>query len=496
MLYAGAQVVWPSFYKLWHGDLRHVCREMGNCGCSCKCCCLLCSKKEEKESIKRRRVTSLYDYRGRTLKDLKLNKGDILEVIEETQHWLYVKKRTVKGDKQKGVVEEQGYVPKDFVKPVDSLEAKPWYFENIKNRIEAKRCLLRPDNSEGAFLVWRSTQNNYFYLSVKNGLHARHYKIQEGETGKQFYLVSQKTFQTLCELVDYYSKHEDGLCTQLNSPCVMLDRPSLPSLSYEAEWEVDRSSLTRVEKLGSGEFAEVWHGVWNNKIDVAIKEFRGKQMNSLWTFLTVISPEIQTEIKIMKEFQHARLLKLYGVCTVSEPFCIITELMKNGSLKKYLISKCKNATSANIVIKTNKGMAYLESKSIVHRDLRADNILLTDMQFCKIADFGLAQFNLPGDREIPVKWMAPEIFHGKEYTSKCDVWSFGILLTEIITYGSDPYPDKMACIKAVQRGYRMEQPQECPPALYDIMLICWRTIPEERPGFIELQDSYLTLIFY
>ncbi|XP_066524443.1 tyrosine-protein kinase Src42A isoform X2 [Hoplias malabaricus] len=464
---------------------------MGNCGCSCECC-LPCCKKEEKKPIKPRRVMSRYEYHCRTLKDLKINRGDILEVIDETPHWLYVKKRTVNGDKQKGFVEEQGYVPKDFVKPLDSLEAKPWYFENVRNRIEAKRCLQRPENHEGAFLVWRSTETNYLYLSVKNGPHARHYKIREGEIEKQFYLVNQKTFPTLCELVDYYSNQE-RLCTRLNAPCVMLDRPSLPCLSYDALWEVDRSLLTKVEKLGSGEFAEVWHGVWNNMIDVAIKEFR------------VSNPEIQTEINIMKEIQHERLLQLYGVCTVNQPFCIVTELMKNGSLKKHLIShRMKKDIAFSLMIgfavQVTEGMAYLESNNIVHRDLRADNILLTDMQFCKIADFGLAHFALPGDHEhtsvkIPVKWMAPEIFCGNKYTSQCDVWSFGILLTEIITYGNDPYPelDKIKCILAIRRGYRMECPSDCPLTLYEIMLLCWSTNPEDRPGFTALKHRLMAL---
>uniref|UniRef100_W5JZX1 Tyrosine-protein kinase n=1 Tax=Astyanax mexicanus TaxID=7994 RepID=W5JZX1_ASTMX len=460
---------------------------MGNCGCSCcKCCCWLCCKEEPKQH-KPIRVTSLYDYRCRTLRDLKLNKGDILEVIEENQHWLYVRKCSVKN--------QEGYVPKVLVKPVDSLEAKVWYFENVTKRIEAKRCLLRPENNEGAYLVWRSAENHFFYLSVKDGPYVRHYRIKEGEAGKLFFLVSQKTFPTVSDLVEHYSKNQDGLCTQLNAPCVMLDRPSLPTLSYDAEWEVDRSSLAKVEKLGSGEFAEVWHGVWNKNIDVAIKEFR------------VISPEIQTEIKIMKEYKHERLLKLYGVCTVSEPFCLITELMKNGSLKKYLISHRERKDIAfslmiDFAVQVTEGMAYLESKNIVHRDLRADNILLTDMQFCKIADFGLADFTLPGDREstfavkVPIKWMAPEIFDNQVYTSKCDVWSFGILLTEIVTYGNDPYPDKdkLACIQAIRRGYRMEQPQACPSSLYEIMKLCWRTDPDERPGFTVLQEKLMGLV--
>ncbi|XP_026858264.1 tyrosine-protein kinase SRK3 [Electrophorus electricus] len=466
---------------------------MGNCTCYCKSCPLLCSEQEDEETAKTNRAyKSLYNYQCHTLMDLKLSRGDILEVIEETQHWLYVKKHTVK-DKN-GIVKEEGYVPRNYVKPVTSLEANLWYFENIKTRIEAKRCLLRPENSEGAFLVWRSSKNHHFYLSVKNEPHARHYRIKEQETDQRFYLVIQKTFKTLSELVQSYSKHQDGLCTRLSHPCVMLDVPTLPSLSVDAQWEVDRSLLTKVKKLGSGEFAEVWQGVWDKKIDVAIKELRA------------VSPEIHTEIKIMKELHHERLLKLYAVCTISEPFCIITELMKNGSLKKYLINHKEKkdieySLMIDFAVQIAEGMAYLESKNIVHRDLRADNILLTDMQSCKIADFGLAQFTFQMDQNIssvkvPVKWMAPEIFDGREYTTKCDVWSFGVLLTEIITYGNNPYPDqdKTACIQAIQRGERMKRPLDCPLALYDIMLLCWIFNPQERPCFTELQDRLMALV--
>lgn len=133
--------------------------------------------------------------------------------------------------------------------------------------------------------------------------------------------------------------------------------------------------------------------------------------------------------------------------------------------------------------------------------------------------------------KVPVKWMAPEIFSGKSYTKKCDVWSFGILLTEIVTYGNDPYPgkekwmntlfikyiimnkdyllrycypsaslflsldhNKAACIQAIQRGYRMTRAADCPQTLYDIMLLCWHSNPNERPTFMELQERLMTLI--
>ncbi|XDV42726.1 hypothetical protein PO909_011343 [Leuciscus waleckii] len=463
---------------------------MGNS--SCKRCRWCCRTKKEQPSINRHRVKSIHDYPSRTIWDLNLKKGDVLEVISETEYWLFVRRQTAKVDGSK--VQEHGYVPKDFVKPLDSVEAELWYFENVKMRIEARRCLLRPQNHEGAFLIWKCCENNNYYLSVRNGPHVRHYRIKQRESEKQFFLVHHTPFQTLRELVEFYSKNEGGLCTKLHEPCVKLDQPAPLTLSFDSKWEVERSSLIRIKKLGSGAFADVWQGLWNKTTDVAIKEFK-----------VVNYPYIKTEIDIMKELHHERLLRLYAVCTTSEPVCLVTELMKNGSLKTFLIGHKEKqdlefSLMMDFAVQITEGMAYIENK-IVHRDLRAENILLTDMQCCKIADFGLAQINLPGNRvssdiRVPVKWMAPEIFDNQEYTSKSDVWSFGILLTEIITYGDDPYPgqDKMTCVRAIQRGERMQRPPGCPEALYDIMLLCWRPNPEERPTFTELQEKLMALI--
>lgn len=137
---------------------------MGNS--SCKRCCRCCQTKKEQPSINRKRVTSIHDYLSRTKSDLNLKKGDVLEVISETEYWLYVRRQTAKVDGSKHIVQELGYVPKDFVKPLDSVEAELWYFENVKMRIEARRCLLRPQNDEGAFLIWKCYENNnYYYYS-------------------------------------------------------------------------------------------------------------------------------------------------------------------------------------------------------------------------------------------------------------------------------------------------------------------------------------------
>ncbi|GCB76838.1 hypothetical protein scyTo_0015562 [Scyliorhinus torazame] len=143
-------------------------------------------------------------------------------------------------------------------------------------------------------------------------------------------------------------------------------------------------------------------------------------------------------------------------------------------------------------------MTYLEEKCYIHRDLRTENILLTEMLSCKIADFGLArllengQCRLSLDIKVPIKWMAPEIFINNIYTTKSDVWSFGVLLTEIVTFGDMPFPDKenTEFVKDLMNGV-MPPPAGCPESFHDMMLQCWEQESEKRPTFKQLQNTLM-----
>lgn len=143
-----------------------------------------------------------------------------------------------------------------------------------------------------------------------------------------------------------------------------------------------------------------------------------------------------------------------------------------------------------------EGMAYIERMNSIHRDLRAANILVSETLCCKIADFGLAriidsEYTAQEGAKFPIKWTAPEAIHFGVFTIKADVWSFGILLMEIITYGRVPYPgmSNPEVIRSLERGYRMPRPDACPPELYrDVIAECWRGRPEERPTFEFLQS--------
>ena len=131
------------------------------------------------------------------------------------------------------------------------------------------------------------------------------------------------------------------------------------------------------------------------------------------------------------------------------------------------------------------GMAYLESQNYIHRDLAARNVLVGDNNIVKIADFGLARLIKEDEYEarvgarFPIKWTAPEAANYSRFSIKSDVWSFGILLTELVTYGRLPYPGmtNAEVLSQVEHGYRMPMPPNCNPALYEIMLECWHKDP-------------------
>ncbi|XP_072403212.1 tyrosine-protein kinase Src42A isoform X1 [Diabrotica undecimpunctata] len=365
-----------------------------------------------------------------------------------------------------------------------------WYFRKIK-RIEAEKKLLLPENEHGAFLIRDSeSRHNDYSLSVRDGDTVKHYRIRQLDEGG-FFIARRSTFRTLQELVVHYSNDADGLCVNLCKPCVQVEKPQPEGLSHRTrdQWEIERSSLKFIRKLGHGQFGEVWEGMWNNTTAVAIKTLKPGTMDP---------KDFLAEAQIMKKLRHRKLIQLFAVCTVEEPIYIITELMRNGSLLEYLQGKGKSLKLTQLIdmaAQIAAGMAYLESQNYIHRDLAARNVLVAEGNEVKIADFGLARLIKEDEYEarvgarFPIKWTAPEAANYSKFSIKSDVWSFGILLTELVTYGRIPYPGmtNAEVLHQVEHGYRMPAPQSCPPPLYDIMLECWNRDPMRRPTFETLQ---------
>ncbi|XP_068198252.1 tyrosine-protein kinase Blk isoform X2 [Antennarius striatus] len=423
-----------------------------------------------------------YDFKSTNESDLPFKKGDKLRVLQENGEW-WVAQSLVTG--------QEGFIPCNYVARADTLEVEKWFFSDI-TRKETERLLLAPGNKKGVFLVRESeTSPGSFSLSIRDhvieqGDVVKHYKIRCLDKGG-FYISPSKSFPTLQELVKYYSRNADGLCRRLYAPC----KAKAPQQPWaHDQWEIPRESLKMVKKLGAGQFGEVWMGYYKNTQRVAIKTLKEGTME----------PEaFLQEANLMKKLQHERLVRLHAVVT-KEPILIVTEFMVNGCLLDFLKTDEGKRLNLNKLIdmaaQIAEGMAYIERRNYIHRDLRAANILVNETMHCKIADFGLAriiesEYTAHEGAKFPIKWTSPEAINFGRFSIKSDVWSFGILLTEIVTYGRIPYPGMTnpEVIRSLDRSYRMPCPDGCPKELYDIMKMCWKENPEDRPTFEFLQNT-------
>ncbi|KAK2546526.1 hypothetical protein Q9966_000301 [Columba livia] len=434
---------------------------------------------------------ALYDYEARTEDDLSFQKGEKFHIINNTEGDWWEARSLSSGT--------TGYIPSNYVAPVDSIQAEEWYFGKI-GRKDAERQLLCHGNCRGTFLIRESeTTKGAYSLSIRDwdeakGDHVKHYKIRKLDNGG-YYITTRAQFDTVQQLVQHYVECNDGLCHLLTRPCPAM-KPQTLGLAKDA-WEIARESINLDQKLGMGCFGDVWMGTWNGTTKVAVKTLKPGTM----------SPEaFLEEAQIMKRLRHDKLVQLYAVVS-EEPIYIVTEFMSQGSLLDFLKDGdgryLKLPQLVDMAAQIAAGMAYIERMNYIHRDLRAANILVGDNLVCKIADFGLArliednEYTARQGAKFPIKWTAPEAALFGKFTIKSDVWSFGILLTELVTKGRVPYPgmNNREVLEQVERGYRMPCPGSCPPSLHEVMVQCWKREPEERPTFEYLQsflEDYFT----
>ncbi|KAM9676302.1 proto-oncogene tyrosine-protein kinase ROS isoform 3-T3 [Dama dama] len=274
-----------------------------------------------------------------------------------------------------------------------------------------------------------------------------------------------------------------------------------------------REKLTLRLLLGSGAFGEVYEGtavdilgVGSGETKVAVKTLKkGSTDQEKIEFLK--------EAHLMSKFNHPNILKQLGVCLLNEPQYIILELMEGGDLLTYLRKARMTPfhgpllTLVDLVdlgVDISKGCVYLEQMHFIHRDLAARNCLVSMKDYTspsrivKIGDFGLARdiykndyYRKRGEGLLPVRWMAPESLMDGIFTTQSDVWSFGILIWEILTLGHQPYPahSNLDVLNYVQTGGRLEPPRNCPDDLWNLMTQCWSQEPDQRPTFHKIQEQ-------
>ncbi|KAI7730118.1 hypothetical protein M8C21_029375 [Ambrosia artemisiifolia] len=282
----------------------------------------------------------------------------------------------------------------------------------------------------------------------------------------------------------------DDLLAQalLDSSC-----PAKGLQDYE-EWTIDLEKLNMGPAFAQGAFGKLYKGSYNG-VDVAIKLLEKPEDNVDKAIL--MEQQFQQEVKMLAVLKHPNIVRFVGACCKPMVWCIVTEYAKGGSVRHFLNKRRnKNSVPLKLAVKqaldVAKGMEYVHGFGFIHRDLKSDNLLISSDRSIKIADFGVARIEVQNEGMTPemgtYRWMAPEMIQHRPYTQKVDVYSFGIVLWELIT-GTLPYKnltDLQAAFAVVNKGLRPTVPDDCLPVLREIMTRCWDVDPNVRPPFTQV----------
>ncbi|KAG2471272.1 CSK kinase, partial [Polypterus senegalus] len=367
-----------------------------------------------------------YNFLGEAEQDLPFSKGDVLTIIEVTKDPNWYKAKNNGG--REGIIPANYVQKREGVKSGSKLSLMPWFHGKI-TREQAERLLYPPET--GLYLVREST--NYpgdYTLCVSCEGKVEHYRIIY-HNGK-LTIDEEEFFDNLMQLVEHYTKDADGLCTRLIKPKLMEGTVAAQDEFSRSGWSLNLKELRFLQSIGKGEFG-----------DVMLGDYRGNK--------------------------------------------VAVKCIKHDATAQAFLAE------ASVMTNVCEAMEYLEANNFVHRDLAARNVLVSDDNIAKVSDFGLTKeaSSTQDTGKLPVKWTSPEALREKKFSTKSDVWSYGILLWEIYSFGRVPYPriPLKDVVPRVEKGYKMDAPDGCPPAVYDVMKQCWTLDAVARPSFRILREK-------
>eukprot|EP00252_Welwitschia_mirabilis_P018357 TRINITY_DN407_c0_g1_i1.p1 TRINITY_DN407_c0_g1~~TRINITY_DN407_c0_g1_i1.p1 ORF type:complete len:369 (-),score=94.63 TRINITY_DN407_c0_g1_i1:367-1473(-) len=283
------------------------------------------------------------------------------------------------------------------------------------------------------------------------------------------------------------------------------------------EWEIDLAKLEIKSIIGHGTFGTVYRGTYDGQ-DVAVKLLDwGEDGTKTEAELNQIRASFQQEVAVWQKLDHQNITKFIGASMGTSELrlpaqdslssssvqaspracCVVLEYLAGGTLKSFLIKNRRKKLAFKVVIQLaldlSRGLSYLHSKKIVHRDVKTENMLLDKSRTLKIADFGVARVEAQNPKDMTgetgtLGYMAPEVLDGKPYNRKCDVYSFGICLWEIycceMPYADLTFAEMTSAV--VRQNLRPEIPRCCPSALANVMKKCWDAHSEKRPEMDEV----------
>ncbi|KAG5234126.1 hypothetical protein OIU77_000528 [Salix suchowensis] len=268
----------------------------------------------------------------------------------------------------------------------------------------------------------------------------------------------------------------------------------------EGEWSADMSQLFIGNKFASGRHSRIYRGVYK-QIDVAIKLISQPEEDE--NLATMLENHFTSEVALLLRLRHPNIITFVAACKKPPVFCIITEYLAGGSLRKFLHQQEPHSVPLNLVLKLAldiaHGMQYLHSQGILHRDLKSENLLLGEDMSVKVADFGISclESHCGSARGFTgtYRWMAPEMIKEKQHTKKVDVYSFGIVLWELLTAMTpfDNMTPEQAAFAVCQKNARPPLPPKCPLAFSHLINRCWSSNPDKRPHFdqiVAILESY------